>query len=219
MVTQQPTAPRINVVRSNNYYGSSASSMTSSMCSSVSQSTQNTNKPRKPNDNNSDADISRLSIRISHFALVLLNCDVLIECSVSAEESPLDRGSVEKLKQMSDNFFNIVQPLKVGFSLQNIENAHQLLDTACKTDYLRVLAAPIVIEGEEQRKMSGNIVKMSASIARVNVREVCNGICVQLLDFVKEELENGLPPLTEITFNYSQNSETKLNTIPKAEIE
>lgn len=185
---------------------SSNSSMTSSMSSSVSQSTQNTNRGRKRGtiDADPNADISHLNIRIACVAIMVLHEDILVESSPLLYECPIKEQSVDRLIVMANEFFSYADGLGIGLSGNDIENANKILDKSCKSNHLRLLLAPIIIEGEEQRNASGNLLRLSASIAHADFKEVLDTISVPLLEFSKSNISNDLPDRPDITMGVKQ---------------
>lgn len=55
---------------------------------------------------------------------------------------------------------------------------------------IRILLAPIIIEGEEQRNNSGILLRLSISIPRADIREVLSDACVPLLVFQRDTVSS-----------------------------
>lgn len=185
---------------------SSNSSMSGSLSSSGSQTTQTTNRARRRGiiDSDPNADILRLNIRVACCAIVLLQEDILLESSSSAIGSPLGEESVAKLKEISDVYFETVGDIDSDMGAKQMHKFTQLLDRGCKNNHLRLLLAPIIIEGEEQRNAIGNLLCLSVSIPRAELREVLTDVTVPLLVFHRDETSTGLPIRPEITIGIKQ---------------
>lgn len=54
--------------------------------------------------------------------------------------------------------------------------------------YNRIIVAPIIIEGEEQRNNSGILLRLSISIPRAEIREVLKDVSVPLLEFHRDSV-------------------------------
>lgn len=205
---------------------SSSSSMTSSMGSSASQSTQNSQRiqRRRPIDFETNADISKFNLRIACCALVILHEDVLVECASPLAEAPLSEQSVRQLKLLSDHFFETTGAMGVGLGANEMAHAGKLLDAACRKNNLRLLLAPIILEGEEQRNSNGSSLRLGISIARVDLREVLGNFSVPLIEFCRKDNNGSLPKRPEVTINYKQIQQTirgssgKRFAPPKSEI-
>lgn len=52
----------------------------------------------------------------------------------------------------------------------------------------RIIVAPIIIEGEEQRNNSGILLRLSISIPRAEIREVLKDVSVPLLEFHRDSV-------------------------------
>lgn len=189
---------------------SSSSSMISSIGSSVSQSTQNSQRThrRRPIDFETNADISKFNLRIACCALVILHEDVLVECASPLAEAPLSEQSVRQLKLLSDHFFETTGVMGVGLGANEMVHAGKLLDAACRKNNLRLLLAPIILEGEEQRNSNGSSLRLGISIARVDFREVLGNFSVPLIEFCRKDNHGSLPKRPELTINYKQIQQT-----------
>lgn len=184
--------------------------MTSSMGSSASQSTQNSQRiqRRRPIDFETNADISKFNLRIACCALVILHEDVLVECASPLAEAPLSEQSVRQLKLLSDHFFETTGAMGVGLGANEMAHAGKLLDAACRKNNLRLLLAPIILEGEEQRNPNGSSLRLGISIARVDLREVLDKFSVPLIEFCRKDNNGSLPKRPEVTINYKQIQQT-----------
>lgn len=161
----------------------STSSMTSSMCTSATQSTHAASRSRRRGiiDADPNADISQMNVRMACLAVVLLHEDILIE---SVLDYPLASESVDRLRLMASTYFDTIATLHIGLGKDDTKIAHQLMRRSCAQSHLRLLVAPIIVEGEEQRNASGNLLRMTVSMAHVDLREVLqNGLTTPLLEF------------------------------------
>lgn len=68
----------------------------------------------------------------------------------------------------------------------------------------RLILAPIIIEGEEQRNAIGNLLCSSVSIPRADLKEVLSDVTVPLLEFHRDQAVGGLPKRPEITIGIKQ---------------
>uniref|UniRef100_A0A1Q3FUU4 Autophagy-related protein 2 n=2 Tax=Culex tarsalis TaxID=7177 RepID=A0A1Q3FUU4_CULTA len=185
---------------------SSNSSMTSSFTSSSAASrTTSAASRRRQIDPDADADISKFNVRVAAIAVVLLHEDLLVESSqLSANESPLSEASVQQLQAKADRFFRSVGNLGLGLGANDILNAGLIMDSGCDSSHLRLLMAPIIVEGEEQRNRLGSVLRFSLSIARADLREVLTDVAVPLVEFHREKSPGALPKRPEITIQFKQ---------------
>lgn len=180
--------------------------MTSSMSSSVTQSTSQKSRKgrRRQIDLDTNADISDFNIRIACLSLILLHEDILVECSSPLAESPLSEQSVQKLKLMSDHYFTTVGVLNIGLGANDMMNAIKLMNNACHNHHLRLLAAPIILDGMEQRNTNGIQLRLSTTIGRFDFSEVLNNLSIPILSFFKYRITNQIRPDVKIVFNKIQ---------------
>uniref|UniRef100_A0AAG5CVV1 Autophagy-related protein 2 n=1 Tax=Anopheles atroparvus TaxID=41427 RepID=A0AAG5CVV1_ANOAO len=196
---------------------SSTSSMTSSFTSgSTASRTTATSAAsrRRMIDPDANADISKFNVRVAAVALVLLHEDLLLENSCAANasmtESPLSEASVQQLQTKADRFFRSVGNLGLGLGANDIVNAGMVLDGACDCSHLRLLLAPIIIEGDEQRNRCGSLLRFSLSIARADLREVLPEASIPLVEFFREPARANsgssapLPKRPEISVTFEQ---------------
>lgn len=185
---------------------SSNSSMNSSFTSSSATSRTNSAASRRRQIHpDADADISKFNVRVSAIAVVLLHEDLLVESSqYSANESPLSEASVQKLQVKADRFFRSVGNLGLGLGANDILNAGLIMDSGCDSSHLRLLMAPIIVEGEEQRNRLGSVLRFSISIARADLREVLTDASVPLVEFYREKNASALPKRPEMMIQFKQ---------------
>ncbi|XP_058467736.1 autophagy-related protein 2 homolog A [Malaya genurostris] len=185
---------------------SSNSSMTSSLTSSSMASRTTSASRRRMIDPDADADISKFNVRVAAMAIVLLHEDILVESSRTnhMQESPLSEASVQKLQDKADQFFRSVGNLGLGLGANDILNAGLIMDSGCDCNHLRLLMAPIIVEGEEQRNQHGTVLRFSVSIARADFREILTDASVPLIEFYREKGSSALPKRPEIIMNFKQ---------------
>lgn len=184
---------------------SSNSSMISSMMSSSCATSQSSKSRRRVIDMDANADISHFKLRIACVAVVLLHDDILIECSPNSRDAPVSYASVEKLKQKSDHFFDVVQAVTgVAIGANDINKIAKTIENVVEFHNLRLIMTPIIVEGEEQRNMSGTVMKFTVSVARADLREHLNEVSPPVLQFKRDNAPGGLPSRPEIYVNYKQ---------------
>ncbi|XP_058813814.1 autophagy-related protein 2 homolog B [Topomyia yanbarensis] len=184
---------------------SSNSSMTSSFTSSSMASRTTSASRRRVIDPDADADISKFNVRVAAIAVVLLHEDILVESSrTNSQESPLSEASVQKLQEQAEQFFRSVGNLGLGLGANDILNAGLIMDSSCDCSHLRLLIAPIIVEGEEQRNRLGTVLRFSVSIARADFREILADASVPLIEFYREKGPSALPKRPEIVMNFKQ---------------
>lgn len=185
---------------------SSNSSMSGSLSSAGSQSTQTTHRARRRGiiDTDPNADILRLNVRVACCAIVLLQEDILVESSSPMDGSPLGEDSAMKLKEIAQTYFDTVGEIGGDMAAKQMHQTGLLLDKGCRNNHLRLILAPIIIEGEEQRNALGTLLRLSVSIPRADFREVLADVSVPLLEFYRDESSGGLPKRPEITIGIKQ---------------
>ncbi|XP_052865344.1 autophagy-related protein 2 homolog A [Anopheles cruzii] len=194
---------------------SSNSSMTSSFTSSstVSRTTSAASR-RRMIDPDANADISKFNVRVAAIALVLLHDDLLLlEGSDRTTDqrmgSPLSEASVQQLQTKADRFFRAIGSLGFGLSANDVVNAGLILDSGCDSSHLRLLLAPIILEGDEQRNRCGSLLRLTVAIARADFREVLPELSVPLVEFHREQrptpsATSALPKRPEIAISFEQ---------------
>ncbi|XP_053671919.1 autophagy-related protein 2 homolog A [Anopheles nili] len=193
---------------------SSTSSMTSSFTSNSTASRTTLTSAasrRRMIDPDANADISKFNVRVAAIAMVLLHEDILLESSsqMSDMESPLSKTSVQQLQTKADRFFRSIGNLGFGLGANEVINAGLVLDNSCDSNHLRLLLAPIILEGDEQRNRCGSLLRFSVSIARADLREVLLEVSVPLVEFYREQRTatsgpSSLPKRPEISVSFEQ---------------
>uniref|UniRef100_A0A182K4W6 Autophagy-related protein 2 n=1 Tax=Anopheles christyi TaxID=43041 RepID=A0A182K4W6_9DIPT len=191
---------------------SSTSSMTSSFTSNSTASRTTATSAasrRRMIDPDANADISKFNVRVAAIALVLLHEDILMESNqLEPMESPLSETSVQLLQTKADRFFRSVGNLCLGLGTNDMNNAGLVLDSGCDCSHLRLLLAPLILEGDEQRNRCGSLLRFSISIARADLREILLEVSVPLVEFYREQRPNcsgaSLPKRPEINVSFEQ---------------
>ena len=133
---------------------SSNSSMSSSMGSSASQGTS---KRKQAIEKDRNAEISHFCIRMAGLYMVLLHDDILMQSSkVKTFESPLNKQSVMKLSEKSETFFRLVTAYIATCNTSDLTKIGKIIQNNCDINHLRIMLAPIIIDGEERRTVKGN---------------------------------------------------------------
>lgn len=108
--------------------------------------------------------------------------------SSSNEDSHLNKSSVEKLKQISETFFDTANDANMNASAKDLNKIISLLDAGCKKNHVRLIIAPIIIEGEEQRNNSGILLRLSISVPRADLREILKETSIPLFEFYRDSV-------------------------------
>lgn len=133
---------------------SSNSSMSSSIGSSASQGTS---KRRHAIEKDQNAQISHFSIRMAGLYLILLHDDILVQSSkVKSYEPPLNKQSVKNLSEKSQDFFRLVTAYIATCNTSDLTKIGKLIQNNCDINHLRIMLAPIIVDGEERRTVKGD---------------------------------------------------------------
>ncbi|KAK7872956.1 hypothetical protein R5R35_004266 [Gryllus longicercus] len=101
-------------------------------------------------------EVSRFHLRLASLALVLLHEDVLTPCSGPGSDGSLARSSVQQMKATADNFFQgLGQFGSSSFGGKDFVAARDVFLGACHLNHIRLLAAPVVMEGSERATAQG----------------------------------------------------------------
>ncbi|KAF5280262.1 hypothetical protein FQR65_LT03070 [Abscondita terminalis] len=144
------------------------SSLSSSMMSSVTEPSNKTRRKVSNIDSDPTAEISHFNITVTSIALVLLHEDIL---TLSADqEQMLLTSSVRQMQNTSESFFN-----NIGiFGNKDFEIVKIQFEKACSLNHLRLLAAPLNIEGNETTTLSAFSVSGKLTIAKLELLECLN---------------------------------------------
>ncbi|XP_011643358.1 autophagy-related protein 2 homolog B [Pogonomyrmex barbatus] len=190
--------------------------------SSISSKSSTTNLPRHNRhrhniDNDTSAETTQFHIRVSSIALVLLHEDILTPC---VEQLGLTSSSIRQMRNASKEFFRQLGTFAMGgYGSKDFDQASKSLTEACRLSHIRLLAAPLVIEGSEKTTNQYSAISGSLSLASLEVVECLvdsnNSTSyrtpsmefVELLAFVKENTTNiGFSNKTDfrMRFKYTQ---------------
>ena len=190
---------KLRPVESDSVFSSNSSSMTSSIASSASQ---NTARRRRAIDKDQNAEISHFNIRIAGFYLLILHDDILVQTAKThPDDPPLNESSVEKLRKKCEHFFNYVTESIALCSTSDLMKIGNLLKNACDNNHLRVMLAPIILDGEERRTDKGNCTKFNINIPRVDIQEILGDLCLPILEFHRKEATSMIPEQPEVSIN------------------
>ncbi|CAO1344881.1 unnamed protein product [Diamesa serratosioi] len=201
---------------------SSHSSMSSSMGSSASQGTS---KRKYAIEKDQNAEISHFSIRMAGLYMVLLHDDILMQSSkVITCEPPLNKQSVLKLSEKSENFFRLITAYIATCNTSDLTKIGKIIQSNCDINHLRIMLAPIIVDGEERRTVKGNRTKLTVSIPRAEIYEVLSSVSIPILEFLRNEATHIIPDHPEIcinmekTFYVMKSTSGKMFTAPRLNI-
>ncbi|XP_012255190.2 autophagy-related protein 2 homolog A [Athalia rosae] len=166
-------------------------------------SASNVHKPQKHRqsiDVDPTAEIFQFHTRLSSIAIILLHEDILTS---SIEGSGLTKASVSQMKSAADEFFAKLGIFAVtGYGNKDFEKASKLFVEACQLSHIRLLAAPLVLEGNEKTTAQASTISGNLSLASLEILECLidsNGPnskkiqsveYIELLGFPKDTLPN-----------------------------
>ncbi|XP_070517195.1 autophagy-related protein 2 homolog B isoform X2 [Cardiocondyla obscurior] len=204
-------------ITSNNF--SMEGSISASSISSKSSATNlpRHNRHRHNTDNDTSAETTQFHIRVSSVALILLHEDILTPC---VEQLGLTSSSVRQMKNAAKEFFRQLGTFALGgYGSKDFDTASKSLTDACRLSHIRLLAAPLVVEGSEKTTNQYSAISGSLTLASLEVVECLvdsnnPGSCrtpsmefIELLAFIKENPTNiGFSNKTDfkIRFKYTQ---------------
>lgn len=190
---------KLRPVGSDSLFSSNSSSMTSSIGSSASA---NTSRRRRAIERDQNADISHFSIRIAGVYVVVLHDDVLVASSKTRpDETPLNESSVEKLRKKGEHFFKCFSERIGTCSTSDLMKIGSLLKNACDNNHLRLMFAPIIVDGEERRTVKGNCTKLNISIPRADIHEILGEQCLPILEFYRKDSTATIPEQPEVSIS------------------
>ncbi|XP_012057436.1 PREDICTED: autophagy-related protein 2 homolog B [Atta cephalotes] len=142
--------------------------------SSISSKSSATNLPRHNRhrhniDNDTSAETTQFHIRVSSVALVLLHEDILTPC---VEQLGLTSSSVRQMRNATKEFFRQLGTFAMGgYGSKDFDTASKLLTEACRLSHIRLLAAPLVVEGSEKTTNQFSAISGSLTLACLEVVE------------------------------------------------
>ncbi|KAG5882217.1 hypothetical protein JTB14_024728 [Gonioctena quinquepunctata] len=229
--TEDTFLPMKNVV--SGMYDSTLSGISSSMDSSVSSSmessaTEQSHRTRRRFNNiDSDpsAEISHFQIRLASLALVLLHEDLLIQPVES--DQILVLSSVQQMQQTSHEFFdNLGHFVLTAYGNKDFDNAKEVFNKACSLNHLRLLAAPLQIEGDEKTTNSAFSITGQLTAAKLELYECLFGSedgieTAPLLQFADTPQTANLKPSLKLSFKHVEKRSkniTRKNNGPRTDI-
>ncbi|XP_076234909.1 autophagy-related 2 [Calliopsis andreniformis] len=173
--------------------------------SSISLKSSGTNLPKQHKhrhsvDNSPSTETSHFHVRVSSIAVVLLHEDILTTC---VEGGGLTCSSIKQMKNAADEFFKQLGMFAAGgYGNKDFDKASKLLLNACHLSHIRLLAAPLVMEGREKTTSLSSVISGTLTLASLEIVEClidsnssgANGTSpteyVELLTFPKENSAN-----------------------------
>ncbi|EFN86545.1 Autophagy-related protein 2-like protein A [Harpegnathos saltator] len=198
--------------------GSISTSSISSKSSTTNLSKHN--KHRYNVDNDTSAETSQFHMRMSSIALVLLHEDILTPCVEGRFTVGLTSSSIKQMRSIAKEFFKQLGMFATGgYGSKDFDKVSRLLVDACRLSHIRLLAAPLIIEGNEKTTsqfstISGNLTLASLEVVECLVDSTNPGSYgtptmefVELLGFSKESVtELGFSNKTDfrMRFKYTE---------------
>ncbi|KAK2581702.1 hypothetical protein KPH14_002189 [Odynerus spinipes] len=173
--------------------------------SSISSKSSVTNMPKHSKhrhslDSDSSAETSQFHIRVSSIAVVLLHEDIL---TTNVEGLGLTASSIRQMKNSAEEFFKQLGIFAAsGYGNKDFDKASKLLLDACRLSHIRLLAAPLIIEGSEKTTTQFSAISGSLTLASLEIVECLvnsstsnsngtpNTEFVELIGFQKEASNN-----------------------------
>ncbi|KAK0093179.1 hypothetical protein PV326_014144 [Microctonus aethiopoides] len=120
-------------------------------------------------DTDPTAETSQFHIRVSSIAVVLLHEDIL---TTGIESRGLTCASTEQMKNTAEEFFNKLGIFAAdGYGNKNFDRASKIFLDACRLSHIRLLAAPLVIEGSEKTIPQSSAITGSLTLATMELIE------------------------------------------------
>ncbi|XP_031784416.1 autophagy-related protein 2 homolog A [Nasonia vitripennis] len=190
----------------NNSITSNNASMDGSLsASSVSSKSSAINAPRQHKyrhsiDVDASAETSQFHVRIASVAMILLHEDIL---TTGIEGYGLTKASTKIMKSTAEEFFKKLGIFATsGYGHKDFETISKLFADACQHSHLRLLAAPLVVDGSEKTtvhnsSISGNLTLASLEVVEClidnsnsNNQGTASTTFIELLIFPKEDNAN-----------------------------
>ncbi|XP_033188946.1 autophagy-related 2 [Bombus vancouverensis nearcticus] len=144
------------------------------LSSSISLKNSATNLPKQQKhrhsvDNSPSAETSHFHVRVSSIAVILLHEDILTTC---VEGGGLTCSSIRQMKNSADEFFKQLGMFRAGgYGNKDFDKASKVLLDACHLSHIRLLAAPLVIEGREKNVSWFSVVSGTLTLASLEIVE------------------------------------------------
>lgn len=146
------------------------SSTNSSIASSVTEQSHRTRRRINNIETDPTAEISHFQIRLASLATILLHEDLLVKLADS--DHILAPPSVHQMQQTVDHFFsNLGQVVITAYGNKDFENSKATFEKACRLNHLRLLAAPVQIEGDEKTTLSAFSITAQIITAKMELLE------------------------------------------------
>ncbi|KAK4884514.1 hypothetical protein RN001_000785 [Aquatica leii] len=201
------------------------SSLSSSMMSSVTEPSSKTRRRVSNIDSDPTAEISHFKVTVASLALVILHEDILT--LAADQEQMLLISSVRQMQNTSELFFS-----KLGmFGNKDFESAKSQFEKACSSNHLRLLAAPLHIEGNETTTLSAFSIAGKLTVAKLELLEcLCYGKgesieYINLLCFTEGNGSLGggaMKPSLKLAFKHVEKSTktaiSRLSSVPKTDL-
>ncbi|XP_032665002.1 autophagy-related protein 2 homolog A isoform X2 [Odontomachus brunneus] len=200
--------------------GSISNSSISSKSSTTNLSKHN--KHRYNADNDTSAETSQFHMRMSSVALVLLHEDILTPCVEGRFTIGLTSSSIKQMRSIAKEFFKQLGMFATGgYGSKDFDKVSKLLVDACRLSHIRLLGAPLVVEGNEKTTsqfstISGNLTLASLEVMECLIDSTNPGSYgtptmefVELLGFPKENV-------TELAFPNKTNYRMRFKYTEKA---
>ncbi|XP_076284575.1 autophagy-related 2 isoform X1 [Lasioglossum baleicum] len=205
---------------------SNASMDRSISASSISSKTSASNVPKQRKhrhsvDNGPSAETSHFHVRVSSIAVILLHEDILTTC---VNGGGLTCSSIQQMKNSADEFFKQLGLFAAGgYGNKDFDKASKLLLDACHLSHIRLLAAPLVMEGREKTTTLSSTISGTLTLASLEIVECLidsnssssTGTSpteyVELLNFKKENSTNhGFTNKTDfkMKFKYAEDAQS-----------
>ncbi|XP_055377404.1 autophagy-related protein 2 homolog B isoform X2 [Condylostylus longicornis] len=176
-----------------------AESVNSSMTTSTSTSFSSKYHRKSAHLYDSNGSISTFNIRIASMTAIFLHEDILLENSTQIGFPPLSEDSVSQLEDLSNFYFKSMME-------QNVDNFK------CNKNYLKVMCSPVILDGEQQRNNSNNILKLKCSLTKVDILEILDNERSPLVEFLRDEIcSDGFHKRPEITLYLKSQAPTVQN--------
>ncbi|RZF47432.1 hypothetical protein LSTR_LSTR007359 [Laodelphax striatellus] len=194
-----------STVSSSTYMSKSQSDVYSAQSHTTHSRSKSKRKDMSPGDSDPNADVSTFHISLGNLSLVILHEDVMTS---SPETGLLAPSSVAEMSKMAETFFEKIDQLAFsGYSNRDIDHINKVFVDACGVNHLRLLASPVIIEGDEKTSPSSKLLSAVITAASVELLEcliektaaqvVSNVEYVELLKFMRPNGREGDPqPVT-----------------------
>uniref|UniRef100_A0A1B6D799 Autophagy-related protein 2 n=1 Tax=Clastoptera arizonana TaxID=38151 RepID=A0A1B6D799_9HEMI len=143
----------------------------------------------------------RFHVRLNSLAVVLLHEDVITQ---TPDTTQLAQGSVLHMQSIAEDFFNKLGLFAVsGYGYKDFDTAKSVFLDACQLSHIRLLAAPIIIEGNEKKTLNCSNMEVILTAGSVELLECLIEKTVastqpiieyvELIHFNKSDIKDGLP--------------------------